>query len=150
MKGHGRHEARGIRPSHIAPLDSVRLVIRRSCWRLKNQTRRREERECARNRTVDVVLNVMTSPYRSLRLLSMRGTGRPHARLCFYGAIFIIQTSLFCAWTETPDLRSHHLIDASVAIVATASFPFPLRRRCEWRTHNCIEGGYTIPEPCTL
>ncbi|MGZ9204929.1 MAG: hypothetical protein ACXW37_13000, partial [Nitrospira sp.] len=62
---------------------------------LGNQTRGKDG--SARDETVDVALNVTTSPYKSPLLLSMHRNGACPVTQWFYSAIFLFQTSLISA-----------------------------------------------------
>jgi hypothetical protein len=71
--GHRRHEVCGMRHSHRVPPDPMRLTMSKKLRRLGNQTRGKDG--SARDETVDVALNVTTSPYKSPLLLSMHRNG---------------------------------------------------------------------------
>jgi hypothetical protein len=73
LNGHKRHEVCGMRHSHLAPPDPIRLTMSKKLRRLGNQTRGKDG--SARDGTVDVALNVMASPYKSPLLLSMLRNG---------------------------------------------------------------------------
>ena len=73
LNGHRRHEVCGMRHSHLAPPDPMRLTMSKKLRRLGNQTRGKDG--SARDGTVDVALNVTRLPYKSPLLLSMLRNG---------------------------------------------------------------------------
>ncbi len=63
LNGHRRHEVCGMRHSHLAPPDPMRLTMSKKLRRLGNQTRGKDG--SARDETADVAVNVTESLYKS-------------------------------------------------------------------------------------